>query len=180
MDASRGLEIVRRLVPVPIDKTLVSVDVEGFRRDFHTDLPADYLALMEEYGLGIWFHDIYLRPSIIRSHLEYEYEILPLADVDVRRGAEGRYLPFGRGLSGEVFLWDTSDGSPDDWGVAVWNGDLWHEGAGGIAGLFGKLLTGEDCDTSWAQMVYEEWIVAEDFPPGEPPHFLPIAEARYE
>jgi hypothetical protein len=120
------------LVPPPADPA--PVRVEG-------DLPADYRALLERYGLGNLAGLRLLAPA------EIPYEAVrqrsALLDIETPYAPED-LLPWGIDESGNVVWWLTE--SEGDWPVVAneARGEEWHRHDGGAVSFLVAILSGRE------------------------------------
>jgi hypothetical protein len=118
------------LVPPPADPA--PVRVEG-------DLPADYRALLERYGLGNLAGLRLIAPADI-TH-EAVRQRAALLDIETPYAPEN-LLPWGIDESGNVVWWLTEG----DWPVVAneARGEEWHRHDGGAVSFLADMLSGRE------------------------------------
>jgi hypothetical protein len=127
-----SLDELTALVPPPADAAPVAI--EG-------DLPADYRALLERYGLGNLAGLRLLAPADIPH--EAVRQRAALLDIETPYAPED-LLPWGIDESGNVVWWLTE--TEDDWPVVAneARGEEWHRHDGGAVSFLVALLSGRE------------------------------------
>ncbi|MGW5867174.1 SMI1/KNR4 family protein [Streptomyces sp. NPDC055239] len=135
LDTGTGLEALALLSPPPAEPYLGGGSWQTLFAELGTDLPREYVTLMERYGAGCWSEWLRFLTPLRSSDHERRfltnveevldgYRQLKAGHPDMHPlpvwPEPGGFLPFANSIDGDNLGWLTESDSPDAWPLVIW------------------------------------------------------------